>query len=546
MNDSWRPRTRDTAAAMTRLWDKGTPLDARVLGFTAGDDYVLDNRLVRYDIQASIAHADMLAASGAVVGAGPELDPRGPDGHRRGTCARELGASRSNRRIARRRSRICSPRASARPAGACMPAVRATIRCSPRCACTCAMPRKNCGAARRRWRTALDALGARHGAMVLPGYTHMQQAMPSSVALWAEGFAAEIRDDAEGLELTQRRIGKNPLGSAAGYGTPHLELSREETRRRLGFSVTQEPVTAVQLSRGKAEAQLLFEITLLAQDMGRLAADLMLFYTQEFGFVTLPAAFTTGSSIMPQKRNPDVFELVRGRSAVAHAALNEVLGITQKLTSGYHRDLQLIKPPLFRGIDSCLQTLGHTAERARRRALPAGEHPARSRHPRRRRRERVGGQGRHSVSRGLSAGGRQAQGFRMTIWQSLPIGDGIEFRPVTERWSSISASSSPKSAMISFAAPCPSTGGPASPTDCCTAALRWRSPKPSEALGATMCVDTAGIPVRGSGDQCQSRAAGAHGTGHRHCASRAPGRAHARSGPSTSSMRRVNWSVRRA
>jgi argininosuccinate lyase len=121
--------------------------------------------------------------------------------------------------------------------------------------------------------------------------------------------------------------------------------------------VTQEPVTAVQLSRGKAEAQLLFEITLLAQDLGRLAADLLLFYTQEFGFVTLPAAFTTGSSIMPQKRNPDVFELVRGRSSVAQAALNEVLGITQKLTSGYHRDLQLIKPPLFRGIDSCLQTL---------------------------------------------------------------------------------------------------------------------------------------------------------------------------------------------
>src|ERR1700738_1648116 len=91
--------------------------------------------------------------------------------------------------------------------------------------------------------------------------------------------------------------------------------------------------------------------------MGRLAANLMLFYPQEFGFVTLPAAFTTGSSIMPQKRNPDVFGLMRGRSAVAQGALNEVLNITQKLSSGYHRDLQLIKPPLFRGIDSCLQTL---------------------------------------------------------------------------------------------------------------------------------------------------------------------------------------------
>jgi argininosuccinate lyase len=113
----------------------------------------------------------------------------------------------------------------------------------------------------------------------------------------------------------------------------------------------------VQLSRGKAEAQVLFEITLLTQDVARLAADLLLFYTSEFGFVSLPDGFTTGSSIMPQKRNPDVFELIRGRSAVAQAALSEVLGVTQKLTSGYHRDLQLIKPPLFRGIDSCRQTL---------------------------------------------------------------------------------------------------------------------------------------------------------------------------------------------
>src|SRR5208337_337191 len=115
----------------------------------------------------------------------------------------------------------------------------------------------------------------------------------------------------------------------------NLAISRESTRRRLGFVVTHEPVTAVQLSRGKAEAQVLFEITLLTQDIGRLAADLVLFQTREFGFVSLPDAFTTGSSIMPQKRNPDVFELMRGRGAVAQAALNEVLGITQKLNSGY-------------------------------------------------------------------------------------------------------------------------------------------------------------------------------------------------------------------
>ena len=117
-------------------------------------------------------------------------------------------------------------------------------------------------------------------------------------------------------------------------------------------------MTAVQLSRGKGEAQLLFEITLLLQDSGRLAADVLLFATREFGFVTLGEAFTTGSSIMPQKRNPDVFELIRGRTATALGCLVEALGVCAKLPSGYQRDLQQLKAPLFRGIDLALATLG--------------------------------------------------------------------------------------------------------------------------------------------------------------------------------------------
>src|SRR5438876_129889 len=121
----------------------------------------------------------------------------------------------------------------------------------------------------------------------------MQQAMPSSVALWAGGFASELRDDAAGLAATARRASKCPLGSAAGYGTPGLALDREFTRSRLGFDEIHAPVTAVQLARGKAEAQMLFECVLLMQDLGRLAADLLLFYTQEFAFVTLPESFTT-------------------------------------------------------------------------------------------------------------------------------------------------------------------------------------------------------------------------------------------------------------
>src|SRR5713226_7875827 len=341
---------------MTRLWDKGTPLDARVLGFTAGDDYILDNRLVRYDIQASIAHADMLAAQGLLsaedLGLIRDALTAIGEEHARGAWRISLEQEDCQTAI----ENLLTARIGA--AGGRLHAGRSRndqVLAALRLYLRDAAEELRRGAAAVA--DALDALGARHGAMVLPGYTHMQQAIPSSVALWAGGFAAELRDDAEGLQLTQRRIGKNPLGSAAGFGTPNLDISRESTRRRLGFAVTQEPVTAVQLSRGKAEAQLLFEITLLTQDLGRLAADLMLFYSQEFAYVSLPPGFTTGSSIMPQKRNPDVFELMRGRGAVAQGALNEVLNITQKLSSGYHRDLQLIKPPLFRGIDSCLQTL---------------------------------------------------------------------------------------------------------------------------------------------------------------------------------------------
>jgi len=340
----------------TRLWDKGTPLDERVLAYTAGEDFELDNRLVEYDVRASIAHAEMLnerrlladadlvAIRGALTAIGEE--------HALGKWRITLEQEDCQTAIENLLTARIGPVGGRLHAGRSRnDQVLAALRLYLREAALTV----HAGAIAVA--EALDALAARQGEVVLPGYTHMQQAMPSTVALWASGFASEIRDDAEGLHLTQRRIGKNPLGSAAGYGTPNLDVSRESTRLKLGFTTTQEPVTAVQISRGKAEAQLLFEITLLTQDLGRLASDLLLFYTQEFGFVSLPPGFTTGSSIMPQKRNPDVFELMRGRSAVAQSALTEVLNITQKLPSGYHRDLQLIKPPLFRGIDSCLQTL---------------------------------------------------------------------------------------------------------------------------------------------------------------------------------------------
>jgi argininosuccinate lyase len=342
---------------MSRLWDKGEPLDERVLRYTAGEDHALDNRLVAYDARASIAHAQMLHAQGLLSAADLEAISSGLDEivaeHGRGewrvllehedgqTALETLLTARigeAGKRVHLGRSRNDQ--------------VLTALRLYLRDAIEELEQRTTAAAA------ALDELGTREANVELPGYTHMQQAMPSSVALWAGGFAAELRDDAAGLHQVRRRVQKNPLGSAAGYGSPNLPIDRERTRQQLGFDVVHEPVTAVQLSRGKAEAQLLFEISLVMQDVARLASDLLLFYTQEFSFVALPDAFTTGSSIMPQKRNPDVFELIRGRSATAQACLIEVMGIVAKLPSGYQRDLQLIKVPLFRGIDLCLDTLG--------------------------------------------------------------------------------------------------------------------------------------------------------------------------------------------
>ena len=341
---------------MTRLWDKGAPLDERVLRYTAGEDYVLDERLVPYDVRASIAHAEMLHAqqllSASDLGAIRDALAALADEHQRGAWHIELADEDGQTALERRLSaRIGAAGARIHLGRSRNDQVLTALRLYLRDT----VAQLSGGALQVA--DALGQLALREADTPLPGYTHMQQAMPSSVPLWAAGFAAEIRDDAEGLQAVQRRLDKSPLGSAAGYGTPGLPIDRDATRAKLGFGAAHEPVTAVQLSRGKAEAQLLFEIALLLQDLGRFGADVLLFATQEFGFVTLPDAFTTGSSIMPQKRNPDLFELIRGRSATAQACLLEALAVCAKLPSGYHRDLQLLKFPLFRAIDLTLETL---------------------------------------------------------------------------------------------------------------------------------------------------------------------------------------------
>ena len=342
---------------MTRLWDKGPsdpPLDRQVLEFTAGEDHALDERLVAYDARASIAHAEMLAAQRLLAPADLEAIRAGlarlaadhaGGGWRIALDDEDVHTALEKRLVAA----IGSAGERVHLGRSRNDQVLAALRLYLRDAVAAVAKGIRAVAA------ALDSVAQRQGGIPLPGYTHTQRAMPSSVGDWAGGYATELRDDADGIEGARRRIDRNPLGSAAGYGVPALlPIDREATRRTLGFASTQEPVTAVQLSRGKAEAHVAFEIALLFQDLSRLASDVVLFSTQEFGFLKLPAAMTTGSSVMPQKRNPDVFELIRARASTAQAALLEILSIAAKLPGGYHRDLQALKAPLFRSIDLAL------------------------------------------------------------------------------------------------------------------------------------------------------------------------------------------------
>jgi argininosuccinate lyase len=341
---------------VSRLWEKGLPLDERVLRYTAGEDHLLDARLVPYDVRGSIAHAEMLADQDLISTADCAAIRDGlnalNDSFAAGDWHISLEDEDAHTALETRLTDAIGPAGGRLHLGRSRnDQVLTALRMYLRDAASDLALRVT------ELRSSISSLSARQGDVELPGYTHMQHAMPSSVALWCGGFDEGFADACDGLHLVTKRINKNPLGSAAGYGTPGLPLDRDATTAKLDFDSTQNPVTAAQLSRGKAESALLFEITLLMQDLSRMASDLLMFYTQEFAYISLAAEVTTGSSIMPQKRNPDVLELLRASSATAQACLDESLMITAKLPSGYHRDLQRLKSPLFRSIDLAIDSV---------------------------------------------------------------------------------------------------------------------------------------------------------------------------------------------
>ncbi|MFG0317274.1 MAG: argininosuccinate lyase [Planctomycetota bacterium JB042] len=331
------------------IWDRGDPIDAEMMRFTVGDDWRMDRRLVRHDLIGSIAHCAGLRKAGLIDEAAHDAIRGGLEAllaeHEAGRFDVEEGDEDVHSAVERRLiesigeagKRLHTARSRNEQVALDLRLwLRDAIAATDRAALALA--------------SALDGVASRRGALPLPGYTHLRRAMPSSVADWAGAHARAFEADARDVRAARERIRLCPLGSGAGYGVP-VPLDRAFVAERLGFDGPEEPVTAVQHGRGRAELAYVTALEGVALDLGKLAADLWLFTTSEFGFLRLPPAMTTGSSLMPQKRNPDVVELVRAQARQVVADRAALLDVVRDLPSGYHRDFQLVKEPLFRAHD---------------------------------------------------------------------------------------------------------------------------------------------------------------------------------------------------
>lgn len=342
------------------LWGSGSDLGRRLLEHTTVDDRPWDARLLRWDVLGSLGHIEGLRASGLLR---PREHARLRAGLRRALAAVDGG------RLVLRDDQEDVHTAVEEWLTRRLPGLGERLHTgrsrNDQVACDLRLYLKDRLLAIDT--LALDLVEAvlgfarRHSRVLWPGYTHQRRAMPSSVGLWAGAYAEGLLDTIESLDGVWRLVDRSPLGSAAGYGVP-LPLRREVAAKALGFGGLDRNVATVQGGRGKPEAAVLFWCVQLGHDLSRLAQDAILFSAEEYGYLILPAELATGSSIMPQKRNPDLFELTRARAAALEADLEAVLRIRAKLSSGYHRDFQLLKEPLMRGLDRIEAMLAALAE----------------------------------------------------------------------------------------------------------------------------------------------------------------------------------------
>jgi argininosuccinate lyase len=333
----------------TPIWDRGEPIDADVLAFTTGDDPLHDRRLVEPEIEASLAHAEGLHRVGLLADADADAITRGLEALRASFRREEWTVEEADEdvhsAIERRLIALVGEAGKRLHTGRSRnEQIAVDVRLWLREAIEETEARIDEVAA------ACREFAARHGETSIPGYTHLRRAMPSTLREWAEAHARAFEADADGLDAPRQRVRECPLGSGAGYGVP-LPLDRAFVAERLGFDRPEDPSTLVQHGRGRAELAYVTALEAVALDVGKLAFDLWLYSTREFGFVRLPVALTTGSSLMPHKRNPDVVELLRAHARATIADRAALLDVVRDLPSGYHRDFQLVKPPLFRAHD---------------------------------------------------------------------------------------------------------------------------------------------------------------------------------------------------
>ena len=338
-----------------KLWDKGYEPDKMIEEYTVGDDRELDMRLARYDVQGSLAHIAMLETIGlltagelekltaglkeiaAEIEAGRfEIEPGTEDVHSQVELMLTRRLGDAGKKIHSGRSRNDQVLVD----------LKLFLRDELR----------QTAEAVKTVFDRLQTLSEQYKEILMPGYTHLQIAMPSSFGLWFGAYAETLVDDMRLIAAAWHIANQNPLGSAAGYGSS-FPLDREMTTRLLGFEALHYNVVAAQMSRGKSERAAANAIAAVAATIGRLAMDICLFMSQNFGFVSLPDNLTTGSSIMPHKKNPDVWELIRGKCNLLQGLPNQIAMMTTNLPLGYNRDLQLLKEVLFPAIAdlrSCL------------------------------------------------------------------------------------------------------------------------------------------------------------------------------------------------
>jgi len=338
------------------LWSGDGAMDQMMFSYTVGDDREWDQHLLPWDVLGSLGHVEALRASGLLTGA---------DHRKLRTTLRAAFRAVLNGRLTIGPEHEDAHSAVelwlTRRAGAAGARLHTGRSRNDQVACDLRLFLKDnllaLQVAALGVAAALLYFAELHRNQLWPGYTHTRRAMPSSAGLWAAAFAEGLLDTVEGLPGLWGRVDRSPLGSAAGYGAP-LPYDRERAAEALGFAGIDHNVATVQNGRGKLEADALFWCVQLGHDLSRLSGDVILYTGEEFGLLRLPARLATGSSIMPHKRNPDLFELTRGRVAALEGDLATVLGIRGKLTSGYHRDFQLLKEPLIRGLGRTEQMLG--------------------------------------------------------------------------------------------------------------------------------------------------------------------------------------------